>query len=626
MLPDFLRLSPRISILPVIHGNGDFAIEVRHALLDGRYDCLAVPLPPSFQAGVEQAIEQLPGISLVVQEEPRFKPASDWTPDASHEAADDERVFSYVPIDPCQPVIAALRIAMGERIPRAFIDLETAKFESYVAGLPDAYALKQLPVEKFAASLLPMIPRLPNGQPQARVIAMAQRLRELEARHERILCVCSIMDWPWIHEAFRAQTPQTDFDDLVEETETYAADPQTLLFLLGELPFITGLYERARSELDDDENLSIDGVKELLLATRKRYQEDLKSRARDITPHLLATYFRYVRNLCLIERRMTPDLYTLVIAAQQIAGDTFALHLAEQAREYPYPAPTTAPEVKLGIDRLRLPNGELARLKTRLPGQRLAWRSCELRRRPAKEQSDNWQMRWNPFRQCSYPPEDVAIENFRTHVKDAALALLGTDLARSEKFTTSLMDGLDIRETLRNWYTGDLYVKLIPPTRGTLDCVVMLFDSPADPRDYPWRTTWVAEHDEESALALFATDFRQEMVGPGIGLATYGGAMFLFPPRSIPEVWSDRRLDFATTLEERLIAAACLHSRQKHIALLSAAPPGPAWRRIARHYRKKLIHVPLGRFSQALVQQLRMVHVLNGKHVRSYAADFIRRA
>src|SRR5690606_30850856 len=136
------------------------------------------------------------------------------------------------------------------------------------------------------------------------------------------------------------------FDDLVEETETYAADPQTLLFLLGELPFITGLYERARSELDDDENLSIDGVKELLLATRKRYQEDLKSRARDITPHLLATYFRYVRNLCLIERRMTPDLYTLVIAAQQIAGDTFALHLAEQAREYPYPAPTTAPEVK----------------------------------------------------------------------------------------------------------------------------------------------------------------------------------------------------------------------------------------------------------------------------------------
>ena len=38
--------------------------------------------------------------------------------------------------------------------------------------------------------------------------------------------------------------------------------------------------------------------------------------------------------------------------------------------------------------------------------------------------------------------------------------LLGNDLARSEKFSTSLKDGLDIRETLRNWHTGDLFVKV----------------------------------------------------------------------------------------------------------------------------------------------------------------------
>ena len=79
-------------------------------------------------------------------------------------------------------------------------------------------------------------------------------------------------------------------------------------------------------------------------------------------------------------------------------------------------------------------------------------------------------------------PEDIAIERFRTHVKDHALAILGHDLARTEKFSTSLKDGLDIRETLRNWHTGDLYVKIQPPNRGSLDCVIMLFDSPADPR------------------------------------------------------------------------------------------------------------------------------------------------
>lgn len=104
--------------------------------------------------------------------------------------------------------------------------------------------------------------------------------------------------------------------------------------MAGELPFITGLYEQARQSLDDDENLSIDGVKALLLATRDRYRRELKSRARKITPKTLRTFLHYVRNLCLIERRMTPDLYSLILAAKQIAGDQFAITLAEVSREY----------------------------------------------------------------------------------------------------------------------------------------------------------------------------------------------------------------------------------------------------------------------------------------------------
>ena len=83
---------------------------------------------------------------------------------------------------------------------------------------------------------------------------------------------------------------------------------------------------------------------------------------------------------------------------------------------------------------------------------------------------------------CSWPPEDDRIESFHRHVRDQAKAILGADLARSEKFTTSVMDGLDIRETLRNWHTGDLYVKVIPPSRGSIEVVVFLFDVPADPQ------------------------------------------------------------------------------------------------------------------------------------------------
>jgi len=59
---------------------------------------------------------------------------------------------------------------------------------------------------------------------------------------------------------------------------------------------------------------------------------------------------------------------------------------------------------------------------------------------------------------------------------------------------------------------------------------------------------------------------------------------------------------------------------------MSPLPPGAGWRRLARRFKKNWVHLPLGQFSDSTVQQLRIVHVLNGKQVRSYAAQFIRRA
>src|SRR6185437_13127223 len=123
---DFLRIGPHIRVMPIIHGSGDFAIQVREELLNRPYDCVAVPLPPSFQDEVEAAVELLPDVSVVVEVdgevgEPEF--GGDEDPDA-----ESEHGFSYVPIDPCQGVIAALRTARGERMAREFIDLETPRF------------------------------------------------------------------------------------------------------------------------------------------------------------------------------------------------------------------------------------------------------------------------------------------------------------------------------------------------------------------------------------------------------------------------------------------------------------------------------------------------------------------
>src|SRR5262249_60324371 len=107
---DFLTTGARIRVLPIIHGSGDFAIQVREELLARPYDCVAVPLPPSFKDEVEAAVERLPQISVVVQVDAE----SDEEGSLGEDAADEETGpgFSYVPIDPCQGVIAALRTAM----------------------------------------------------------------------------------------------------------------------------------------------------------------------------------------------------------------------------------------------------------------------------------------------------------------------------------------------------------------------------------------------------------------------------------------------------------------------------------------------------------------------------------
>ena len=620
-----LKIGPNVTALPVVHGSADFAWEVRRLMSQERFDCLAVPLPGSFQAPVQQAILDLPTPSLVVQRtQSGFQ---EWTPESDGRDEDDDSEVSYVPVDPCQPVIAALRTAMGERIPCRFIDMETNRFEVHSELLPDAYALKKVSVKAYAAAMVPHLTAPESDQWHQRVQAMAWRLRELSVDFKNILFVTSVLEWPWIRKAFLSDALVAPVHEETAEPERYQLAPSTYYFALGELPFITSLYERARNELEPDDNLGIDGIKELLIASRGGYLEEYKNRARRITPKLLSQCLKYIRNLTLMERYFTPQLTTIVTAAKQTAGDGYAMHVLETAKQYEFVRDLGLSQARMGLAEMILPDSEdVFDAASRLPGPPLVWKSLKLIPKPNRESQKDWEQKWNPYSQCSWPPEDELIENFRQTVFDRAKQALGQDLVKTEKFTSSVKDGIDIRDTVRNWYEGDIYVKVIPPTRGKLDCAVMLFDSPADPREYPWRTTWFAEHQDESTLAFFATDFRNESVGPGICLATYGGALFLYPPVAIPDIWNDRSLDFTSTMEERLLAAACKHSQCPHIALVSPGPPGRAWKFLAKRYKKSWIHLPLSRFSDQTVQQLRMVHVLNGKTVRSYAADFIRKS
>lgn len=618
------RLSPRIRLFPIRHGSADVAQTLRDLWLTHRFDCVGLPLPASVEHRVEEGIDLLPVISLVVMPEP-----------------DDENgpVHSYIPLDPCQPVIAAIRMAMEEGINRAYLDRDVAVYEPTEYPAPDPYALKHVSLASFSGAALPFLPYpKPQSQRWERIKWMAFKLHELELDYQSILCVCSVEDWPWLRDAYQHSWPYEPPERLAGPPTLSLVEPHTLYFLLCEFPYLTELFERRRATARADTHLSIDGIKELLIEARTRWLATrpihLQQESNWVTPQLLQMYLQYVRNLALLEHRLTPDLYTLALAAQQFAGDDFAVTLLETAKDYAY-RPDESLRVSLssysvGCGLLESPDGQVSTGKNRLSSTPVSWRTLSLRPRQEPRKRHLWAYRWNPFGQCSWPPEDNRIEAFTTHVREQSKALLGADFAQVDKFTTSIRDGIDMRETLRHWNprqgrkVTDIYVKHIPPARGNVEIVVFLFEVPADPAKFSWHATWYAEHAQESTLCFYATPFLENMVGPGIGQSQYGGTLFLFPPRPIPDIWEDERLDFAQTLEERLLAGAALHSSEKHITLVSPVPPLARWRRLAGTFDRKFIPIPLSRFSGQTVARLRRFAVLNGHEIRSFAAQFIQ--
>lgn len=629
--PSIFEIDSRLTLIPVVNASAPFATALRRELLKRPFDALAVALPKSFANPVIEAVEQLPNLSFVAlslsDQNTTYRDSV-----ADPETEDSLPLATYVPIDPCQAVIAAIRFALGEHIPIAWVGSDSPPLRRNAPYFPDTYALRSTSLDRFCAALLPSISPPSSPPEQLQIDELAYRINTTTELASHTIALCPLEDWPWVRQSILAQRaaptlpPSTTISENENQPTNYAIDPRGYLFMLGELPFITGLYERAREECDEDESILTEGLKELFMNSRSSYRQELGNRARQISPLLLSQCLKYIRNQSLLERRMTPSFYTIVQSAQQMMGDPFAVHLVNTATQYPYESPLPWPTARLGIDQADLPGEGVHRLVSLLPGPKLEWSSLELQRPPKPLDQERWGSRWNPYMQCSWPEEDTQIESFRSRIVERARQLLGADLARTEKFTTSIMDGIDLRETLRHWYDGSLYVKVNPPSIGHLDATVMVFDSEPDPRHYDWRATWFSEHPEESTLAFFATHFKKQMIGPGIAMATYGGSMFLYPPRPIPDIWQDPRLDFAETLEQRLIAAACLHSQSRHIALMSPTPPGPVFKKIAKRFGRKLVHVPLAHFSDSVIQQLRIFHVLNGRKVRSYAANFIRKA
>ena len=343
----------------------------------------------------------------------------------------------------------------------------------------------------------------------------------------------------------------------------------------------------------------------------------------------IAGMLRYACRYALTENALGPDLYHLVIAGRGFVDDNFAQELWEVATHYPWQS--EEPELEPLEVSLRDLHSDVRNLRFR---PKLLRRRRRLRQvvkpAPKERRPGEWAERFTDD-VCSFQPEDLAIEGYGELLRQRSARIISESAARSVRFTSSLGDGIDVRETLRNWHEKTIYVRLGRSVREQAGAVVVIFDDePLTPKDpdaeptYPWQMTWQGEGEEEGDMALYATDPFARIVGPGIGRALYGGFLLNRPAGTMFGVWSDDYFIEAKSKAEVLLLAALDHSTERHVVYVAPKPPRRKLRQIAQRLDRKIIHVPIGQLSPAGLQKVRRFHVLSGPEVRAQAPRYIR--
>jgi hypothetical protein len=635
-----IPLSPRIEAFPVRHGKAVFAMQLRELLWRERFDVLAFAFPASLRDDALEGVDHLPGIrALVVRV--------------------DGAVRAYMPFDPCDAYVEGLRQARQRRIPVRFLEDDSLLEGPNLHHLPDPYLARGLGLEGYHRIARKMLapgsaqggaegeageaearrgdPRLPG---RAEQVFRALRRLELGSPGKRILFLC---DFPllavmeeWFAEGSILGMIADAEDSAAAGTggggagkpsvdiRSYPVKPGHLYFALGEPPFFAGEMEKERADVMAAPKDYLDLVKGVFIGTRNRFLSTPEE-AGAVSVKKVQTALVFLRNLAVQQGRLTPDLLDMVTAAKGVFGNAFATKVLEAARFYPYfdPAGAEAP-LEIGRDHVREPGREDPDPAFNLlEDEPKAWKTVRLKKEPDRRRQRQYRYAWDPRGMCSHLPEDARIEGFNRTVRRRSKDAVQGAFARTEKLTASLKDGIDVRETLRNWNTGGIFVKEVPPSRGGVDTVVIVFDEEHDER-YPQRTTWYAEHAEESTLTFFATDPMGKLIGPGIAESEYGGLSLLFPPRPVRNVFDLPAEEFGfRSLSEQLVYGALLNSAERNVAYVSASKPGLRLRRMAARMRRRLVWVPLAAFSAETLRKLRRFHILNGKQVRAWASRYI---
>ncbi|MGA9627330.1 MAG: hypothetical protein WBL65_02170 [Bryobacteraceae bacterium] len=592
----------RFTYFPVVPGRLEFALEVRQAILGQRPQVIALELPATLQAAWMRAVARLPEMSLI------------FYPDET--LGLDQAI--YVPIEPADPFTEAIRTGLEIGAEIVFVDPDAGQRPHLKDAYPDAYAIRHIGLERYIEAYR-VYPQ-PRSQEIARHAAgIAWKLQGADPL-ANVLVVVSLNLLDPLLDAMEEPQAQPLARARREGVELFNPHPASLAAILIEYPRLQWRYEEFRRSAADWR--LIDRRHAQLAVFReaeKQYEASTGERIAHWQRRLLA---RYTRNLALAANDLSAGLYDLAVAARAIAGDNYAWEVWEAAGRYP-PQNTASDlvTVRLSGEEMWMDTRRI-RLRRRLPSPKRRLRPVGLKPRRKEKFPGEWASQLNGAGICSYPPEDLVIEDYGRFLKKKGKSILSEERVRVEPFTTSILDGIDIRETIRKWYEGRIYVRQFQKVQGEVGAVVVIFDEDRDNR-YPYLTTWLGESRNESDMAFYSTFPFDHLVGPGMGRAEYGGFLMSLPPRRLSDVWQDADYQFAERKSERLLLAALDYSVHRHVVYVAAKPPRSIFKTVASRAGRTIVYIPIGQLSPAALKKIRMVHVLDGYDKRELAKDYL---
>ncbi len=596
--------STRYLFLPVLHGRLEFAQAVHLKLEELKPQAVAVEYPPTLAQPLLRAVRRLPCLSVITYTE-----------------SDGTEV--YLIVEPIEPLIEALRWAEERKVPVFFVDLDLEGYPEKAEAFPDPYTISRLGYERYVEEALRIdFPEDPEDR--SREMAQAYALRRLKDRFSTVAFVGGLAHAKRVAAYLQEPHLPTPFSRTRREgVGLFHLPLASAREVLSEPAFFQKAYEEARQK----GTLPLDRIllqEELLDQASQAYKREFQE---EIGPKERRILRQFVRHYAWLSGRLTPDFYQLLVAARGVGGDDFAWHVWEIGTRYAYEPeiPDLVP-LELKLEDLLKPHRKMRFFRRLKPLHRK--RLIPLKKRPTERRYGEWKEAWKGGHICSFPPEDLVIENFGQEVMRRALRVVSEELKKVEPFTVSLKDGPDLRETIRRWHEGRLYVVDAPVATGKAGSVVVIFEEdlpdPQGRERYPWKLTWHGEHEQESDMAFYATPPGEVVIGPGISRCIYGGFMLTYPPMRVYDIWSDPYFDFARTKAERLLLAGIDYSLERYVVYVARRPPTALAKSLAARQGKRLIYLPLGSFSPLLLRKIRTFHVLEGHHVRDYAHEFIQ--